>query len=124
MTESLEPIKPAADNFASLRALEAQVSSLQTLAVLTLMAGLLLSAGVNFFLFREVSIVRKDLDASQRIVDDYETTRKPLINAFVTRLQGYAQSHPDFQPMLQKYGIPLSPSPQSPQPAASTAPVK
>lgn len=122
MAGSLEPIEPVADNLASLHALEAQVRSLQTLVVLTLMAGLLLSAGVNFFLFREVSIVRKDLEAAQRVVDDYETNKKQLINTFIGRAQEYGQNHPDFRPILQKYGVPPAAPVQSPQPVPASPP--
>lgn len=124
MTELPNPIEPAIARPTSPHALEQQVHSLQALFVAMLMALLLLSAGVNIFLFRQVSMVRKDLEASQRIVDEYEATKKQLINTFVTRLQGYAQSHPDFQPILHKYGVSPSAPVQSPQPATSTTPAR
>ncbi|HKS38440.1 MAG TPA: hypothetical protein VJW76_14700 [Verrucomicrobiae bacterium] len=123
MTESLEPIEPAASDSTS-RALEQQVRSLQALVVATLMAGLLLSAGVNIFLFRQVSMVRKDLEASQRVVDDYEANKKQLINTFIGGLQEYGQNHPDFQAILQKYGVPPAVLVQSPQPAPVSPRVK
>jgi hypothetical protein len=124
MTESLEPIEPAAADSTSSHALQQQIRNLQALVVATLMAGLLLSAGVNIFLFRQVSMVRKDLEASQRIVDDYEANKKQLISTFIGRLQEYGQNHPDFQPILQKYGIPPAPAVQSPLPAPASLPAK
>jgi hypothetical protein len=43
----------------------------------------------------------------------------PAIQKFVQELVAYGQLHPDFQPILKKYGIPLTQPP-----ATNSAPTK
>lgn len=89
---------------------------MHALLVATLVALLLLSGAVLVFLFRQVSMVQKELDAATALVEDYQTKRGPLITNLVTRLQGFAQTHPDFNPILERYGIgpALGTQPQKP----------
>jgi hypothetical protein len=99
--------------------LREQVRGLRTLLVAALLASLLLSVGVDAFLFIQDHLVRKDLkslSAAKDAIHEYETSKRPLINSFVSQLQVYAQNHPDFKPILEKYGI------KAPSPSAAPGP--
>jgi hypothetical protein len=122
-SETLSPVRPALSQ-PSVQHLQQQVESLRGLLIGALMALFLLSVAVNLFLFRQDSLVRKELaaarTASRNMLSDYETNKRPLIQAFVSKLQDYAKTHPDFNPVLQKYNLSPSNSPaQTGQPSAS-----
>jgi hypothetical protein len=93
------------DDSVSLSDLRAEVHSLWSLLNGTVLAVLLLSVGVNAYLYYQDRIVRAELGASKKMVQDFESTKGPLISKFVSSLQGFAQHHPDFNPILDKYGI-------------------
>jgi len=102
---------------ASPEALQQQLQSLRLLFVAALMAILLFSVGVNIYLFRQVSMVRKELDATNGFLDEYNK-KDPLLSQFIVQLQTYAQTHPDFNPVLEKYNLkPSAPGQLSPPPA-------
>ena len=89
----------------SIAHLTRQVRWLQTSLIATLLILVLLSTSVCLYLFRQVSLVRKELDACNLAVQEYQTKRGPFITNLVVRLQSYAQSNPDFIPILEKYGV-------------------
>jgi hypothetical protein len=100
--------------------LEEQVRSLRAWFRVTLVALLGLSAGVNLFFFRQVSLVRRELEAARAVVQEYQKVKEPLMNTFVGNLQVYASTHPDFVPVLDKYQIPVGTA----LPPATVAPAK
>lgn len=125
MTELERDFESATNTPATLQVLQQQVSNLQALFIAALMALVLLSVGVNIYLYYQMRIVRKELVSVRRIVQDYETSNKQLVNKFVSSLIVYAQSHTNFNPILQKFGLPLAPPPQpSPSNQAPTLPPK
>jgi len=108
----------------SLTALQQQIGHLRALLVACLTALFILSIVLTAFLWVQDHLLRRDLAGARKLVQEYETNRKPLINAFIVKLQVFAQSHPDFQPILQKYGIPPAPVGQPPQPTPASPPAK
>jgi hypothetical protein len=119
MPESEHEFATSTEESASLQALQEQVGSLQTILVAALMALLLLSVGVNIYLFRQVDMVSKELGIATRLVRDFETNKKPLINTFVSNLVVYARTHQDFNPILQKFGLPPSAPLQATPPSSA-----
>ncbi len=113
MTESEHSFTASLSEPGSLRTLQQQVRSLQAIVLGALLALLLLSAGVNIYLYRQVSIVSKELGIATRVVQDFDSNKKERINSFVSNLVLYARTHQDFNPILQKYGLPpqAAPSP-------------
>ncbi len=107
----------------SVASLNDQLRTLHGLVVAALVALLLLSFAFFVFLFRQISFVRKELDAANAIVQEYQTKREPLITNFVASLQSYARTHPDFTPILERYGIQPAVT-QSLTPLASEKPKK
>jgi hypothetical protein len=64
---------------------------------------LVLTAGINIFMLRQVSIVQRQAGELRQFIVDYQTNQIPVMNKFVTELQGFARTHPDFAPVLLKY---------------------
>src|SRR5262245_4745142 len=109
MIESEHGLTTTTEEAGPLRTLEAQIRSLQALVLGALMASMLLSVGVNIYFYRQVSMLSKELRAATRLVQEFDSSKRQLINTFATNLVVYARTHPDFVPILQRYG--LSPAP-------------
>ena len=97
----------------ALQSLRDEVRTLRSLVSAAAMALLLLSFGINGYLYYQDRIQRKELDTARKMAREFETVKRPMVNAFITRLQDFARSHPDILPILDKYGI---------KPAAAVAP--
>src|SRR3954471_16258901 len=82
---------------------------LRQLFVAALVAMLILSVGVNYFLFQQKSFVQKDLETVRPqlslLLANYQKVEDPQIKSFVNALVGYGRTHPDFNPILAKYKI-------------------
>ena len=102
---------------AALQAVRDEVRTLRTLFSIAAMALLLLSFGINAYLYYQDRILRKELDAAKKTAQEFETVKRPMISTFVSRLQDFARTHPDFNPILDKYGIRPIPSTPAPAPA-------
>ena len=105
---------------AGLQTLRDEVRTLRSLFSAAAMALLLLSFGINAYLYYQDRILRKELDTAKKMTQDFETVRRPMVNTFITRLQDFARSHPDINPILDKYGI----RPAASAPAPAPSPVK
>lgn len=101
-------------------ALQAQVHSLRALFSCTLVTLIILSFGVNVFIWRQMSLTRQQLDENSRIVAEYRRVTEPRIRDLLGRLEVFAAANRDFQPILAKY---IPPRPQ-PAPATPTKPAK
>ena len=77
--------------------------------VFTLLVALIVVSGtVTVYLYRQASITGKDIDAirpqAQQIIGAFNQNQS-LMNSFVNQLVAYGQTHPDFRPVLMKYGV-------------------
>jgi len=95
------------------------------------MALLILTVGVDFYLWYQVKTVRRDLNTNYAFLaflEDYQKNREPILNKLVTGLQSLAQSHPDLTPILEKYNIKLPNidqlAPATSTPAATSLPAE
>jgi len=113
------PLESLAGESAALQTLRDEVRTLRTLFSAAAMALLLLSFGINAYLYYQDQILRKELDAAKKMAREFETVKRPMVNTFVNRLQEFALSHPDIYPILNKYGI--RPSASAPEPAPAPA---
>lgn len=82
-----------------------QFRQLQLWMIATLAALVLLGASFSYHLFRQLSMIRKDLDALNLASQEYQTKREPIVTNIVMQLQAYGQKNPDFLPILERYGI-------------------
>jgi len=107
---------------AALQTLRDEVGTLRSLFSAAAMALLLLSFGINAYLYYQDKILRKELDAAKKMAREFETVKRPIVSSFITRLQDFARSHPDINPILDKYGIrPAASAPAASAPAPSPA---
>jgi hypothetical protein len=77
--------------------------------VFTLLAALVVVSGtLTVYLYRQASTAGKDLDAirpqATQIIGAFNQNQA-LMNSFVGQLVEYGKAHPDFRPVLAKYGI-------------------
>ena len=88
--------------------LAAQVASLQRQVAVLLLALIVVSGTVTVYLWYQSRTSSRDLEAirpqAMQIISAFNQDR-PGMEKFVGQLVTYGQTHPDFRPILQKYGI-------------------
>ena len=87
--------------------------------VFTLLLALVVVSGtLTVFLYRQSSLLKKDITdikpQATKIISAFNQNRTGMDN-FINQLKAYGSTHPDFQPILNKYGL---------GPTAATAPKK
>ena len=89
-----------------------QVGQLQRLFVATLVALILMSAAVAFFIEKQVRLVKQQIAEQRpslnRMMTDYQKGYEPVIRNFSSALAQFAATNRDFQPILEKYRPVLS----------------
>lgn len=97
---------PAADEQTEL------IASLRRQMTILLLALIILSGTLTAYLFYQSRTMSRDLNLleprAKVVIDNYQQNL-PRIQKFVQELQAYGQKHSDFQPLLKRYGIPLTP---------------
>ena len=96
-----------------------QVAALRHQVFTLLVALIVVSGTLASFLFYQSRVLGKDIDAlrpqAMPIIQTFNTNHAAM-EKFVNQLIAYGQTHPDFRPILQKYGInPMAPSPTEPK---------
>ena len=115
------PFTPAA----TVESLERQLQALRKLFVVVLAILLVISGSVMIFLWGQKRILNSQLREAQKFVSDYEKVTAPFISNLMSNVQVFGQSHPDFNPILDKYGLRTAASnvmPPAVAPALPTAP--
>jgi hypothetical protein len=88
--------------------LNSEISALRNQVYVLLIALIVVSGTLSVFLYRQASITRKDLDAlkpqAEQLINSFNQNQALIAN-FVNQLVAYGQTHPDFVPVLAKYGI-------------------
>lgn len=104
MNEPQTP-EPAPDEQAGL------LASIQRQITFMLLVLIVLSGTVTAYLCYQARVMAHQLEVLQpqaRVVFANYQKNLPHIEKFVQVLIAYGQRHPDFQPILKKYGIPLT----------------
>lgn len=90
-----------------------QVAALQRQMFLLLMALIVVTATLVFYLYYQSRIDSRDLAAMRpgaiQIIDQYRRNAME-IQTFEKQLVSYGQTHPSFQPILRQYGLIQSPA--------------
>ena len=98
--DSLQPTEPAN-----------QIAALQRQVFTLLLALVVVSGTLTVFLWYQSRITGKEIDANKsqamQVMDMFNQTR-PGVEKLIPQLIAYGQTHPDFQPILKRYGIPLT----------------
>ena len=123
-TPELKPSSPAAPN-----EWQTQFEDLRHLVISILVLLVVVSGTFSVFMLRHWTQTRRDLAAyrvdASMFVDAYNKQGGPQMDAFVDKLKEYGKTHPDFLPILSRYGI--APTGSSAPPSAtkiSTPPAK
>ena len=89
--------------------LRAQCDQLRQLIASMLILVIVISGTLGIYLLRQWQSSRKDLAAirpqAQQMIAEYQKIRGPVMSDFVKKLTDYGRSHPDYTPILNKYGI-------------------
>jgi hypothetical protein len=85
-----------------------QVVALRQQVFTLLLALVVVSGTLTVYLYRQASIIGKDLNAvkpqATQMIEAFKR-EQPSMENFVKQLTAYGTTHPDFQPILKKYGI-------------------
>ena len=104
-----------------------QISALQRQVFALLLALIVVSGTLTVFLYQQARISGKEIDAvkpqAQKIIAAYNENQALMAN-FVNQLVAYGQAHPDFRPVLAKYGIAPVPGVPAAAPPPAAAPKK
>ena len=95
-------------NDTPLHSTDDHVAALQRQIFSLLIALIVVSGTLTVYLFRQASLMRKDIDSfkvqTQQIFVAFGKN-KALIGNFESQLVAYGKTHPDFVPILAKYGL-------------------
>jgi hypothetical protein len=94
-----------------------EISALKRQVFTLLLALVVVSGTLTVYLYRQASLTGKDISAikpqAQQLIGAFNQNQNLMIN-FVNQLVSYGETHPDFRPVLAKYGI--APQPGIPAP--------
>ena len=90
----------------------AELAALKSQLFTLLLALIVVSGTLTVFLYRQDSLVNKDIQQIQQ-VDANLTRSENAIGDFVGKLSVYSQKHPEFLPVLKKY-LPSAKAPAAP----------
>jgi hypothetical protein len=95
----------------------------QLQAALVLM--IMVTGALNLYLLRQYVALRKDVQLLKPQVGQmmtlYDKATRPLAEAFLSQLAEFARQHPDFQPILDRYRVQVTPATGA-SPAGGTTP--
>jgi hypothetical protein len=96
--------------------LSGQLAALQRQVFTLLVALIVVSGTLTVYLYRQASLTGTDITAikpqAMQLIQAFKQNQPGMEN-FVNQLAAYGQTHPDFRPVLQKYGInPPAPVPK------------
>jgi len=90
-----------------------QIAALQRQVFTLLLALIVVSGTLTVYLFQQATIARHDIAGlkpqATKVIDTYNQNRAE-IQSFVQQLAAFGKTHPDFQPILKKYGITEQPA--------------
>jgi hypothetical protein len=102
---STAPVPPV--SVAMIEALQQQCQDLRMLLNAACVALLFLTLAVNVFVGKQTRVVRDQLGELRpkfnKIEAEFQKIREPEYRRFSGRLQQYAMTHPDFQPIMDRY---------------------
>ncbi len=94
---------------ADLNDFRAQYDQLRHLIASVLILVLVISGTLGIYLLRQWQSSRKDLAVirpqAAQMIAEYQQKSGPLMSDFVKKIADYGRTHPDFTPVLAKYGL-------------------
>jgi hypothetical protein len=85
--------------------LKEKVALLERQSFSQLLALIVISGTLTAYLYRQASVLHKDIDSNQQIINAVNDNRKGM-SEFLNELAAFGQTHPDFeQQVLVKNGL-------------------
>ena len=85
-----------------------EIAALKSQLFVQLVALVVVSGTLTVFLYRQASVTGKDLETvkpqAQQLINIFNQNQQAAIG-FVNEVVAYGEKHPDFKPVLAKYGI-------------------
>jgi hypothetical protein len=104
-----------------------QIVALRHQVFTLLLALVVVSGTLTVVLYRQARLTGRDIEIikpqATQIIEAFKRDRQGM-EAFVKQLTVYGTTHPDFQPILRKYGVVPQPTQPAAAPAAPAAPKK
>jgi len=72
------------------------------------------SGTLSAYLYRQTSIMGKDIDQLRPVVSSFNANFATY-NNFLNQIGAYGQAHPEFRPLLAKYGLVGNPNATAPK---------
>jgi len=95
-----------------------EIAALKRQVFTLLLALIVVSGTLTVYLYRQASVTGRDIDAirpqAQQLITAFNQNQSLMIN-FVNQLVEYGKAHPEFRPVLMKYGVTPPPAPAAPK---------
>ncbi len=89
----------------SVSVLKEKVALLERQSFSLLLALIVVSGTLTGYLYRQASVLHKDIDANQQVINAVNDNKKGMTD-FLNALAAYGQTHPDFeQQIMLKNGL-------------------
>ena len=106
--ENKTPVQPDSGD------LQAQYDALRHMIVSLMVLVIIISGTLNIYLLRQWRSTSKDLTAirpqATQMIAEFQKVSGPVMQDFVKKITDYGRTHPDFAPILVKYGLTNPPS--------------
>lgn len=91
------------DGGSDIESLQQAFLSLRNLVQAVVIVMIVLSASLNVFLLRQVTLVRKEIQTRETYISAYLEGGYPKLDTFLDRLQRFAEDNASLQPVLQRH---------------------
>jgi hypothetical protein len=81
-----------------------EIAALKIQLFTVLVALIVVSGTLTVYLYRQASLAGKDIAQAQQLGGNL-VQNEAAVNGFVTKLASYGERHPEFVPLLKKYGV-------------------
>ena len=99
-----------------------QLDGIRNLVTILLATVICIAGSVSVYLYRQATMLSRQVSEGRRIAFEFETNSLPRINMFIGSLETFSKSNPDFAAVLARYPLQQA-APSSIAPAAAQKPV-
>jgi hypothetical protein len=104
-----------------------QLDGMRNLVTILLATVICIAGSVSVYLYRQATMLSRQVSEGRRIAFEFETNSLPRINMFIGSLETFSKSNPDFAAVLARYPLqqaaPSAGAPSSIAPAAAQKPI-
>ncbi|HVY68984.1 MAG TPA: hypothetical protein VHH73_03605 [Verrucomicrobiae bacterium] len=99
----------------NIKELQESVRALRGVLNVVIVSLLVATIGLNVFLYRQVSMARRQISDASDYLNNYQKNTAPLIQKFIGQLQVFARTNADYAPIFQRH-VPNADAPKLPAP--------